>query len=436
MFTSESPTTTAWRPWRVRLDASQTRRLHDVLTHAATTVPFYVQLGAASGGELGPEQFPLIGKKQFVDRLDALLSLRYADYARVHELAEAGPRSLVCEFTSGSSGYPMRCYKTLAERTQLALSLHRKRTSVYREFSLDRMFGFIHNTTFESRTYGDSLGNLSEPNIERVLKHLRDVVRPAVLHGNTMVFIYYADFIRKHGFDLGSWRVRFIESVSESLSDEQRAYIEEVFDTTVYNCYGCLECYNVAYDCSLHRLHLNENVVVEIVDPITGEDLTETGREGEVVLTSLVNRAQPIIRYKTGDIGRLSRSACDCGSRAPVVHLTGRRKIDYIKLLYTTADPALTICGYDIFATAMYRLVTGGHDYVSWYNVIQTELNAFEVLYSRKRTFSDAFFTLFQQYAEEELGMPARLAFIEKDEREVLLINKKNRVFRSLLQND
>ena len=219
-------------------------------------------------------------------------------------------------------------------------------------------------------------------------------------------------------------------------SKRVRDYIEQHFRTTVYNCYGCLECYNVAYDCTYRNLHLNENVVLEIVDPETGEELGESGREGEVLLTSLVNRAQPFIRYKTGDFAKLRESDCACGQPSPIVELSGRRKIDYVKLLYTNDNPDLTICGYDIFATVMYRLVSSGHDYVSWYNVIQEELRLFKVLFIKKQNFSDTFYTLFKQYAEEELGMQIDLVFVEKDEAEVLLINRKNRVFRSLLQND
>jgi len=418
------------------LDGSTASRLQEVLEHAAQTVPFYQRLAEGRSG-LDYWSFPVLGKKRFIENLDDMMSTLYAGYDRVHGLAEVkAPHSLICEFTSGSSGYPLRCYKTVPERTRLALSLHKKRVAVMKDFSPARMFGFIHNTGFESHSYLDGLGNLSAENIGRVLLYLRDVAQPAVLHGNTMVFVYYADYIAKHGFDLKSWSIRFIESVSESMNEEQKRHIETQFRTETFNCYGCLECYNVAYDCRYHRLHLNENVVLEIVSPDTGEDLTATQKEGEVLLTSLVNRAQPFIRYKTGDLGWLEESSCPCGSPAKIVHLSGRRKIDYIKLLYTNSDPRLTICGYDIFATVMYRLVMGGQDHVSWYNVIQKELDLFEVLYIPKESFSADFPALFAQYAREELGLPARFEFIEKQEGEVLLINRKNRVFRSLLQND
>jgi len=408
-------------------------RLQQLLQHAVDTVPFY---SALRGRALNLAQFPVIGKKRYIDNLEHLMSTGYRDFARMYEgNGEPDAHTLIGEFTSGSSGYPLTCYKTVAERTQLALSLFRKRCAVLRTFSNDRMFGFIHNTEFTAGSYVESLGNLSEENIGRVLTYLRDARRPAVLHGNTMLLERYADFIRKHQFPLGSWRIEFIESVSESMSGEQKRHIEQQFRTTVFNCYGCLECYNVAYDCRHHRLHVNENVVLEITDPDSGAEITDSGEEGEVVLTALINRAQPFIRYKTGDLGRIE-TGCPCGSAAPVIVLSGHRKIDYIKLLYRTDNPSLTICGYDIFATAMHRMVVAGHDCLSWYNIVQTELDRFEVLYSPKQNFPDSFFPLFTEYVAEELGMRPRLDFIRMNEQEILSINKKARVFRSLLQTD
>ena len=413
------------------------QRLEDLLRHAATTVPFYRTLQAEKPGLRPLNAFPVLGKKRYIENLESLMSDVYAGFERVDEgAAQPGPNMLIGEFTSGSSGYPLRCYKTVQERTRLALSLLRRRTSVLKSFSNDNMFGFIHNREFAASSYADGLGNLSEENIGRVLLHLRDTRRPAVLHGNTMLLERYADYVRKHCFDLGSWRIDFIESVSEIMSDEQKQHIEEQFKTIVYNCYGCLECYNIAYDCAHHRLHVNENVLIEILDSRTGEDITGFDTDGDVVLTSLVNRAQPFIRYKTGDIGQLLDARCDCGNPAPLIALSGRRKLDYLKLLYRNEDPRLTICGYDIFATVMHRLVTGGHDCLSWYNVIQKELNLFEVLYSAKCKLPGDFFQVFTQYASEELGITARIEFLEKSESEILNINKKNRVFRSLLQND
>lgn len=411
--------------------------LQDLLHHALSSVPFYKRFQKELDcKEIKLENFPPVSKKSMIDNLDDFLSDAYSGYRKISDHHSDNRKVLIYEFTSGTSGYPLKCYKTVSERTKLGLSLYKKRKAIYPNFTNDKMFCFIHNTGYRSNSYTDSLGNLSDDNIRKVLLYLRDEVRPLVLHGNPMLFLYYATFIKNSRFDLKSWKIEFIESVSEGFSHDEKRFVEEQFRTRVIDCYGCLECYNIAYECIEGALHINENVIVEIIDPDTQQFITEKGREGEIVITSLVNRAQPIIRYKTSDIGYISTDKCVCGSESEIVCLTGKRKVDFIKLLYKTDDPRLNICGYDFFATVMDRLIKEGHDYVSWSNVIQQELDLFDVLFIKKRTFSDTFFKLFKEYSEQELGMPIRIEFIEKTEEEVLLINRKNRVFRSNLQND
>ena len=52
---------------------------------------------------------------------------------------------------------------------------------------------------------------------------------------------------------------------------------------------------------------------VEIIDPHSGIPLPD-GEEGEIVITTLTDRAMPFIRYRTGDISRFIPGKCACGS--------------------------------------------------------------------------------------------------------------------------
>lgn len=411
-------------------------RLAAILKHAVETVPYYAPLGR-QGAVPALRDFEPLGKRAYVANLQSLLSSAFADHRRTSDHHEAGrPGTLLCEFTSGSSGYPLHCYKTSAERTQLALSLFRKRRAIDPAFAMKDLFGFIHNPDYPATSHFDGLGNLAPENIGRVLTYLRDRLRPPYLHGNPMLLLYYARFVQERRFDLGDWKVRFIESVSEPLSDEDRAFIAAQFRARVVNCYGCLEVYNVGYECPHGLMHANENLLVEVLDPAGSGDVAGREEPGEIVLTSLVNRAQPFIRYRTGDLGQLAPSACPCGSRRPAFVLSGRRKVDYVKLLYRSDRPGLTICGYDIFYCVMARLAAAGHDALAWFNVIQHQLDGFEVQYIPKPSLRPDFFAAFQAETEREIGGRVQLTFTEKSPEEVLLINRKSRVFRSLLQSD
>ena len=43
------------------------------------------------------------------------------------------------------------------------------------------------------------------------------------------------------------------------------------------------------------------------------------GTVGEIVATGFLNRDQPLIRYRTGDLGSLSEEPCPCGREMPVL---------------------------------------------------------------------------------------------------------------------
>lgn len=62
---------------------------------------------------------------------------------------------------------------------------------------------------------------------------------------------------------------------------------------------------------------------VEIVSPETGRPVAR-GEAGEIVATNLIRRWMPVIRYRTGDLGRWTGKPCPCGHPAPLFALLGR----------------------------------------------------------------------------------------------------------------
>ncbi len=78
--------------------------------------------------------------------------------------------------------------------------------------------------------------------------------------------------------------------------------------------------------CEAHDgLHIVEDqILVETVDPTTGEVLAP-GETGELVYTTLMKKARPMIRFRTGDIGYVSTETCECGRTLARIHVTGRK---------------------------------------------------------------------------------------------------------------
>ncbi|WP_342452935.1 phenylacetate--CoA ligase family protein [Pararoseomonas indoligenes] len=81
---------------------------------------------------------------------------------------------------------------------------------------------------------------------------------------------------------------------------------------TVLQSYTTAECGVIAYESEAREgLILDEEVIVEIVRPGTGDPVAE-GEVGEVVVTVL-SEAYPLIRFATGDLSAILPGASPCG---------------------------------------------------------------------------------------------------------------------------
>jgi phenylacetate-CoA ligase len=76
-------------------------------------------------------------------------------------------------------------------------------------------------------------------------------------------------------------------------------------------------------------------LVVEIVDK--QGNVLPPGESGEIVITHLFTSEFPFVRYRTGDIGVLGTSACQCGRGLPILASVEGRSTDFV----VTADGAV-----------------------------------------------------------------------------------------------
>ncbi|MGE5495336.1 MAG: DVU_1553 family AMP-dependent CoA ligase [Burkholderiales bacterium] len=92
--------------------------------------------------------------------------------------------------------------------------------------------------------------------------------------------------------------------------------VEEAWGCRVFNHYGATEMgLGGGVQCKAFRgYHLREaDMLFEIVDPDTGE-IVPDNEYGEVVFTSLTAVGTPFVRYRTGDISRIIKKPCPCGT--------------------------------------------------------------------------------------------------------------------------
>jgi phenylacetate-CoA ligase len=111
---------------------------------------------------------------------------------------------------------------------------------------------------------------------------------------------------------------------SERLTDEMREMISQVYSCDVFDAYSGVEAACLVSECEYHRLHISPDVgIIELVDE-DGKP-ARPGEMGEIIVTGLLNSAQPLIRFRTGDLAILSEEQCPCGRQMPILReLIGR----------------------------------------------------------------------------------------------------------------
>jgi len=138
---------------------------------------------------------------------------------------------------------------------------------------------------------------------------------------------------------------------AEPWSDGMRRQIETLLGLEAFDIYGLTELGGpgVAAECSRHNgLHIFEDhYYAEVVDPETGTPLQE-GQAGELVLTSLLREASPVLRYRTRDRTVLTSEPCACGSPyRRFLRVQGR------------TDDMLVVRGENVFPSQFEELLAG-----------------------------------------------------------------------------
>ncbi|MDQ7822821.1 MAG: acyl-CoA reductase [Candidatus Eremiobacteraeota bacterium] len=176
----------------------------------------------------------------------------------------------------------------------------------------------------------EKIGSVTLPiagnaDLELIISYL-DLFRPTALIGLPSVIIQLAEALEKRSRPL---ELKTILYGGEHLSDEVKEYLRKVFSAgnIMSAGYASVDAGPVGYQCphctgSVHHL-LTEYQVLEVIDPETG-GTAAPGVTGELVITNLKRRLMPVIRYRTGDAGRLIEGQCPCGRSDGLFELMGR----------------------------------------------------------------------------------------------------------------
>lgn len=109
--------------------------------------------------------------------------------------------------------------------------------------------------------------------------------------------------------------LRAICTAGEPLTPARRRLLEEAWGVPVYDNYGMTETGPLAIDCPHGYMHVLDGLVHLELLKMDGRTEAEPGEVGRLIVTTLTERATPVIRYQTGDLARIVNAHCPCGEK-------------------------------------------------------------------------------------------------------------------------
>jgi phenylacetate-CoA ligase len=143
---------------------------------------------------------------------------------------------------------------------------------------------------------------------------------------------YLAGRAREAGVDPRALAVRHIVTAGEPGAGlaAVRGEIDRAWGASVADTFGMSDVWStMGGACGEGEgLHLTANghAVLELVEPDGDASVElEDGAGGELVWTHLRREASPLLRYRSGDLGRVWTAPCPCGRSSPRIRIDGRR---------------------------------------------------------------------------------------------------------------
>ena len=332
----------------------QKERLKRLLRHAYQTTSYYREL--LKTDSLDISEIPPLEKQTIRKQLDNLCSELFPPYQRIENT------------TGGSTGTPLKFYQDRQYWNHRNLSVYYFDKWAGWDFSEPQLILWGAPLDVDDGNWKQNLNrfwrnqhwlngfHLTDSAMHTTFKKMQQWQPKTILAYPSSLY-QFSKFISENNLT-PQWELKGIISSAEMLHPHYRSLAETVFGTKVYNRYGGREVGLIAMECTEGRMHINcRDIFLEVdsADPYT--------KPGDLLVTQLNNYTMPFIRYRIGDIGRLSYEMCPCGNQLPVLaELLGRSTATF-----KTKDGTLIHGGF--FTQQFYNL-TG----VTQFQLIQVTL--------------------------------------------------------------
>jgi len=314
--------------------------LRNLLIHAYKNVPFYTrifdEIGIVKNSNIvNPAKFskiPIQTKDIIRNNQESLISNDYRQ------------RRWYRNSSGGSTGEPLNFIRDISYnkwcnatgkyfQNMIGIDVNTSQKNILLWGSDQDIFGgridikeYVQN--FLTHTKLLNCFKMDEKNMEKYIKTI-NLFKPGSILGYAGSLYELCQYAERKKYKL--FTPKFVISAAETLRDDMRQKIEEVFGTKVFNFYGSREAAGLAGECRYGSMHIfNFNHLIEILDE--NNQPVKKNEEGKIVVTTLHNYSMPFIRYEIGDMGVLGDKICECGSSLPILKkITGRIVEHFIK---------------------------------------------------------------------------------------------------------
>jgi len=199
------------------------------------------------------------------------------------------------------------------------------------------------------------------------------------INGYTSSIVLFAKFLKEKNIVLTSisTSLKYCVVTSEMLYEKDKILLKKWLGVPIINEYGAAELDLIAFTNSKDEFVVNsESLFVEILD--NNNQPLPNGSLGKIVITSLYNKAHPLIRYEVGDSGVLSEKG---SLKTPILQQLIGRTNDIAKLPSGKVVPGLTF----YYIT---KSIIEDDGNVKEFVIEQIKIDAFKIIYVSERELS------------------------------------------------
>ncbi len=356
------------------------KKLINILKHACHTTKFYSKFNY----EVGISNFPVIDKNLIRDDIKVFLSDQFTTKERIATI------------TSGSTGTPFKTYQNKDKKYRnTADTLYFASLAGYKLGN--KLYYFkIWSAYNQKSSFLQKMQNIVPIDVLNLKARAKDVIKELNKNQSSVSFIGYVSAfeslcksLEKENNLAASLEVSSIITMSESLNEYTSKMGKYFFNCPVLSRYSNIENGILAQqtlDSAEYFLINRASYFVEIID-LNSNEVLPYGNLGRIVVTDYYNKAMPLIRYDTGDLGIMDEKEIN-GIKQQVLTRVEGRMLDQI---YNTKGELIS--SYVVYKN-MWKYTEIGQ-----YQFVQKDKNKYvfriaaDNLFNREKELKDEFLT-------------------------------------------